>query len=51
MLSCALGFYYGFFLGFLGAIAWRHWASLYDRPRAYIHEEPEPLKHWSRNGP
>lgn len=40
MLGFWLGMYYGCVLGFLTAITYRHWTSLYE-PRAYIHEEPE----------
>lgn len=40
MLGFWLGMYYGCVLGFLGAITYRHWTSLYE-PRTFIHEEPE----------
>lgn len=40
MLTFWLGMYYGCVLGFLTAITWRHWESLYE-PRAYIHEEKD----------
>lgn len=40
MLSFYLGMYYGCVLGFLCAISYRHWESLYE-PRAYIHEEED----------
>lgn len=32
MLSFWLGMYYGCVLGFLTAITWRHWESLYEPP-------------------
>lgn len=54
MFGFCLGAYYGFVLGFLGAVAYRHWISLYDGPTPRIHEEPytnTPQPHWRRNGP
>lgn len=50
MLCFALGLYYGCVLGFLTAITWKHWESLYE-PETDETGVPERTRTiWRRDG-